>query len=110
MLKPEISLPVGLATAALVWAIFQTHLPNVTDVRASKPHNDTLDASRKMATWEAAGIVAGVSLIAHDPTVFIIGGTMVAVLDFTHRHANAVSPSTNKVAIPPSAGTAVTSS
>jgi hypothetical protein len=38
-LKPETSIEVGLATAALVWAVFQTHMPTLADTRSSKPNN-----------------------------------------------------------------------
>jgi hypothetical protein len=99
-LKPEISLPVAAATAALVWAVYQTHMPNVADVRGAAPNNGTIDTSRKITTWEAAGIVSAISLIAKDPTVFIIGGAMVVMLDFTHRHANATHPNTGQLVGP----------
>ena len=104
-LKPETSLTVGLATAALVWAVYQSHMPTTADVRASQPNNQIVDSQRKVSTWTAAGIVAAVSLISHDPTVFVIGGAMVIALDFTHRAANATSPSTNKIAYPASGST-----
>jgi hypothetical protein len=96
-LKAETSLTVGIATAALVWAIYQMHMPVTADVRASAPNNQAVDSQRAVSTWTAAGVVAAISLISHDPTVFVIGGAMVVALDFTHRHANAVSPSTNSV-------------
>jgi hypothetical protein len=96
-LKPETSLTVALATAALVWGVYSTHLPSVSDTRAAPQNNQVVDSSRKTATWTAAGIVAGVSLIAHDPNVFILGGAILVVLDFTHRSANAVTPGANKV-------------
>jgi hypothetical protein len=96
-LKPETSLTVGLATAALVWAIYQSHMPALADVRAANPNNTAVESTRKVATWEAAGIVAAISLIAHDPTVFVIGGAMVVILDFSHRSANVTSPATNQV-------------
>lgn len=105
MLKPETSLSVGLATAAVVWGVYNSHLPTVADTRAASPGNSAVEGSRQVATWTAAGIVAGISLIAKDPNIFIIGGTMVAVLDWTHRHANAVTPGVNKVMVPPTAST-----
>jgi hypothetical protein len=97
-MKAEQSLIVGLATAAVVYGVYQTNLPTTAAVRASTPDNQHVDSSRKAATWEAAAVVAGISLIAHDPTVFVIGGALVIMLDFTHRHANAVDNVTGKIA------------
>ena len=34
-LKPEISLSLAAATGALVWGIFQGHMPSTADVRAN---------------------------------------------------------------------------
>jgi hypothetical protein len=98
-LKPEISIPVGLATAALVYAVYSNATPSITEIRAAKPMDTDVEASRKLAAWTSAGIVGGVSLVAKDPTIFIIGGSMVIVLDWWHRHANAVDPMTGKATV-----------
>lgn len=103
MLKPETSLTVALATAAVVWGVYNSHMPMVADTRAAAPGNAAVEGTRKTATWTAAGIVGAISLIAKDPNIFILGGAMVVVLDWTHRHANAVTPGTNKVMVPPTA-------
>ena len=97
-LKAENSLMVGLATAAVVYGVYQVNLPTTASVRASSPNNQHVDTSRKAATWEAAAIVAGISLIAHDPTVFVIGGAVLIALDFSHRHANATDNVSGKIA------------
>ncbi len=97
-LKPEASLITGLAVATVVYAVYDHALPSVADSRSAPPNNVTLDKSRQTATLTAAAIVAGVSLIAKDPTIFVIGGTVLIALDFSHRHANAVNPQTNKIA------------
>lgn len=99
-LKPEVSLPVGLAVAALVYGIHSNATPPLTDIRAAKPGDSTIDASRRFATWTSAAVVAGVSLIAKDPTIFILGGTMVVVMDWATRHGNLVSPLSGKAAVP----------
>lgn len=98
MLKaPEVSIGVGLATAALVYGVYQNGLPTVADIRSLDAHNKDIDAAERGATWTAAAVVAGVSLIAKDPTVFTIGGTMVVAMAWYHRHANMVHPTTGKV-------------
>ncbi|HLI36950.1 MAG TPA: hypothetical protein VKV80_06365 [Streptosporangiaceae bacterium] len=96
-LKPEVSIGVGIGTAALVWSVYQTHLPTIADVRGAPAGNATVDSQRKVATAEAVGIVAAISLLSRDPTVFVIGGMMVIALDWSHRHANAVDHVTNRM-------------
>jgi hypothetical protein len=97
-MKAESSLIIGLATAAVVYGIYQVNLPTTAAVRASEPNNQHIESSRKAATWEAAAIVGGVSLLAHDPTVFVIGGAVLVLMDFTHRAANATDNVSGKIA------------
>lgn len=93
-LKPEVSIGTGLGVAGLVFAIYANATPNIADVRAADPGNQDIDATRKMAAFTSVGVVSGVSLIAKDPTVLIIGGAMVIAMDWWHRHANLVNPET----------------
>lgn len=95
-LKPEVSISVGLATAALVYSVYSNATPSITEIRAAKPNDSDVEASRKLAAWTSAGVVAAVSLISKDPTVFILGGAMVVAVDWWHRHANAVNPMVGK--------------
>lgn len=91
-LKPEISLPVGLAVGALVYGIYQNGLPPVVDIRTAPQNHPDVEAAERAAAWTSAAAVAGISLIAKDPTVFIIGGSMVIIMSWWHRHANNVNP------------------
>lgn len=100
-MKPEVSIGTGLAVAGLVYAIYSNATPPIADIRAGEPGNRDIDASRKLAAWSAVGVVSAVSLIAKDGTVFILGGTMVVMLDWWHRHANEVNPVTGKATYPP---------
>ena len=95
-LKPETSLIVGLGTATLVYGIYQAALPPIADVRVAESDNRDIQASERLASWTSAAVVAGVSLITKDPTIFILGGSMVIVLAWWHRHADQVSPLTGK--------------
>jgi|SRR6185437_5498717 len=101
-LKPEVSLPIALATGAVVWGVYQHFMPNVADVQATPAHNNVLNNSRREATWVSAGVVGGISLITKDPTIFIVGGAMVIALDFAHRHANSTHHVTGAVVPAPS--------
>jgi hypothetical protein len=100
-LKPEVSLGMAAATATIVWAIYDHNMPKAVDTRASASNNPAVDSQRRVASVTAAGVVAGISLLAKDPTIFIVGGSMVIALDWTHRHANVVDSTTNKVPQPP---------
>lgn len=100
-LKAEVSLPIALATGTVVWSIFQGALPSVADMRAAGKNDDTIEGSRRLAAWTAAGVVAGVSLLAKDPTVFVVGGSMVIAMDWWTRHANQVDPRTGKASTGP---------
>lgn len=92
MMKPEVSIPAGLATAALVYGIYGRGLPPMVDVRAAEADDNHVAAIRRQNAWMAAGVVGAVSLLAKDPTIFVIGGAMVIALDWSTRHANAVNP------------------
>jgi hypothetical protein len=96
MLKPEVSIPIALAVGTMVYAIHSNATPTLADMRAVPPGDDNLDASRRMATWTAAGAVGFTSLVAKDPNIFIVGGAMVVIMDFLSRWASNVNPDTGK--------------
>jgi hypothetical protein len=91
-LKPEISLGVGLATAAVVYGVYTTALPTIADARSLPPGNNDLVSSEKTAAWMSAAVVGAISLISKDPTVFILGGSMVVALSWWYKHSNEVNP------------------
>lgn len=93
-LKPDVSLGVALATGTLVYAIYQNATPTLADIRTADQYNSDISTARKGATWTAAAVVAGISLVSKDPGPFVLGGAMVIALDWFHRHADAVNPLT----------------
>lgn len=95
---PTVSIPVGLATAAIVVSVFQKTNPPIADIRVADSQSPALASSERTATWTATGIVAGISLVTKDPDIFIIGGITVIIMAWMHRHANAVAPETNRAA------------
>lgn len=96
LLKPEASLGLSLATATVVYGIYTAALPNVADARSIDQRNTDLEAAERLAGWTAAGVVAGISLLAKDPTIFIFGSGMVIAMSWWHRHADMVNPLTGK--------------
>jgi hypothetical protein len=102
MLKPEVSLPLAMATAVGVYAVFQVEAPNLADVKGASPHNKIAAKSITTAGWTAAGMTAGVSLLAKDYTIFVVGGMVTLALILKYKHANVTEPNTGKVVFPPS--------
>jgi hypothetical protein len=103
-LRPEVSLPVGLATAAVVWVVYDHALPSIADARVGGHDDPHLWSTEKSASLISIAVVGGISLIAKDPTVFIIGGAMTIALSWWHRHANMVDPATGKLNLGNAAG------
>lgn len=99
-LSRETSLGVGLATAALVWGVYNSALPSIAETRVNAAADDDLASAERMATWTSAAVVSGISLIAKDPTVFVMGGAMTVVLAWWHRHSNSLNPLTGSAVSP----------
>ena len=97
-LKIETSVLAGLATGTLVYGIYQAALPTTADIRTLEAQNTDVMKTEKIAAWTSAAVVSGVSLIAKDPTIFVIGGTVMVALSWMNRHANAVTPVMSAVA------------
>lgn len=107
-LKPEVSLQVAAATAAVVYGIFQVEVGgSVASVKNEQPHNSIIHGSVTTAGWTSAAVVAGISLLAKDPTVFVFGGAVAAALTWKYKHANLVHPQTGHVVMPSMPGTPV---
>jgi hypothetical protein len=102
-LKPNDSIMAGIGVAAVVVGINAVHLPTVAAASASDQGNMHLDKARSSSSIIAVAVVIGASLLAKDPTVFVIGGTTVVALDFAHRVANSRNKTTGTV---PGPGTA----
>lgn len=99
--KPEVSLGLGLATATVVYATYSNMTPSMADIRVGKPGDEHLETARKQAAWVSAGIVAGISLLAKDATIFIVGGTTVVIMDWLTRTNNWTNPLSGRVDVNP---------
>jgi hypothetical protein len=98
MLKQEDALLTGVAVAGLVTAISAIHMPMVASSRASAPDNKHIEASRRSAAVIGTVLVLGSwALAGFDPTVFVIGGSVVVALDITHRVANATDNQSGQI-------------
>lgn len=103
MLDRKTSLAVGLATAAIVYGIYDLVMPEVANCRAAEAGDAHLNSAEKAARWTSAGAVVGMTLITRDTTVFIIGAGMTIAMSWLYRHANQVDPVRGNAMLPNSA-------
>lgn len=99
-LKPDQEIMTSAAVLACVFGIFQMQAPNLANVKAAQPNNGVVHSSVKGAAWEATAIVAGISLLAKSPTIFVTGGLATVVLSWHYMYANSQSPATGKTVVP----------
>jgi hypothetical protein len=99
-LPKEYSLMGGLAVGAVVFAVHTNFTPTQADIQAMPAGLPDIDAAERKATWISAGVVAGISLLAKDPTIFVIGAAVTVAMAFTTRHANYVEGAMGKVLTP----------
>lgn len=87
-LKPEVSIMAGLATAALVFGIHQQATPRQADIQALPQGTPDIDRAEKAATWTSVVAVSGISLLARDPGIFIIGSGAVIAMSLWTKNSN----------------------
>lgn len=101
MARPEVSLPLAAATGTLVYAIYNRGLPTAADMRVGNAGDETIETIRKQNAWMAAAVVSGISLLAKDATVFVVGGAMLVGFDWFTRANNWTNPLSGRVDINP---------
>jgi hypothetical protein len=101
-LKPEVSITIAAATSAVVYGVFYVEVGHgLSDVKNAQPHNSVIQSTVTTAAWTSAAIVAGISLLSKDPTIFVVGGAVAAALTWKYKHANMVNPANGQVTFPP---------
>jgi hypothetical protein len=83
----ETSVLGGLAVAGVVYSVHSNFTPTQADIQGLPSGNHDIDGAERKATWLSIGIVSGVSLLAKDPTIFVIGSAMTVAMAFFTRHA-----------------------
>lgn len=97
-MKPEVSIPVALATGGVVVGVYSFMQPTAADQRTVQPNSDQagmLASSEQTALLVAIGVCGGISLIARDPAPFWVGGLVAVALSWAGRFARTVDPATN---------------
>lgn len=100
ILKPENSIVAGLATVGLVAGIYQLDAGPVSQVQASDAYHPANTSAIKKAGYTSLVLVAGVTLLARDPNILILGGAAIIAFSAHYRHSNMVNPGTGQVEAP----------
>ncbi|MER7953066.1 hypothetical protein ABTY59_37375 [Streptomyces sp. NPDC096079] len=87
-LKPEAGVLAGLAVAGVVLAIHQNATPSQADIQALPAGTPDIDKSERKATWMSVGVVSTISLLAKDPTIFVIGSMATVGMALWTRSSN----------------------
>lgn len=101
VLKPENSVVAGIATAGLVYSVYQMDLGTVSQVQATDANHPILEPNRKKAAYTSFILVAGLTLISRDANVGILGFLSIVAMEAHYRHAIMTDPATG-VLTPPS--------
>lgn len=100
MEKDAQSVLLAASVGAVVVGINQAVAPSLADVSASPPDDDIIAKNAKTAGWLSAGVVAGISLLMKDPTVFVIGSAITIGYVWWYNSANLSAPGRG-ASIPP---------
>ena len=105
VLKPENSMIAGLAVVGLVVANYNLHNGPVSSVALSPAEagSGSLTTTNKKSGWTSIVMVAGISLLAKDANIFILGMAAVIAMHSSYLHSIAVSPQVNAIVSGPAA-------
>ena len=101
VLKPEGSVVAGIATAGMVYAIYQMDMGPVSAVHMTDPNHPALESSRKKAGYTSFIAVAAITLIARDRNIGMLGFASIIAMEAHYRHA-IMADNTNQLVQPPS--------
>lgn len=104
-LSSENSIIASLASVALVIGIYQAKVGPVADVHASDAYDGNIQAAVRKAGWVSVIAVAGISLLAKDANIVILGGAAIIAEELTYRHALMTNPSSGQIQVSPTAYT-----
>jgi hypothetical protein len=105
VLKPENSVIAGLAVVGLVIANYNLEVGSMASVALSPAENGSgnLTTAAKKSGWTSIIMVAGVSLLAKDANIFILGMAAVIAMHSSVLHSIATSPQLGQIVAGPAA-------
>lgn len=100
ILKPENSVIAGIATAGVVFAVYQLSVGSVSGAQATDANHPVLESSRKKAGYTALIMVAALTLLTRDGNIGILGGSSIIAMELAYRHGIMAHPETGKMVNP----------
>lgn len=100
ILKPDQSVMAALATAAVVYSVYQLDIGTVANAQATDANHPALESAKKKAGYTALALVAGLTLITKDGNVGVIGFGSIIAMELHYRHAIMSSPETGRIQPP----------
>lgn len=91
-LDRSVSVMGSIATLAAVYAVHSNFTPPVADIQGMPAGVPDIDVAEKRATWTCIGVVSVISLLAKDPTIFVVGSAGTFGLSLATKHANWTEP------------------
>lgn len=89
---------VGVVVAAVDVGIYRHFVPSVSDIRTADAFNGDIEHAERTGLIVGSVFTLVVAGLAQSMKVFAVGGITLVALDFAIKHANAIDPSTGKMA------------
>jgi hypothetical protein len=102
-LRPADSITISLATGIGVAAIYNQDIGPVADVHQTQSGDQAINAAIKKAGWKSLLLVAGITLLARDLNVVLVGGSMVILEHTMYLHADMAAPHSGEIQANPAA-------
>jgi len=100
ILKPSESIMAALATAAVVYSVYQLDVGSVANAHATEANHPSLEAAKKKAGYTAFALVGALTLITKDGNVGVIGFGSIIAMELHYRQAIMSSPETGRIQPP----------
>jgi hypothetical protein len=96
----ERAVMLGVLTGIGNMLIFQHFLPPTVDERVADQFDDGAEKAEREALFFSIAFTAVVAGYVRNWHTFVIAGAAIVVVDFAHKHANAINPMTQTMQVP----------
>lgn len=98
LIPDERAVQLGVLVAIGNMFIFQHYLPPTVDERAGDQFDSMAESAEREALFMSVLFSAVVAGYVRNWHTFVIAGAGIVIVDFAHKHANAIHPATNTMA------------
>jgi hypothetical protein len=99
-LPDERAVQLGVLVAIGNLLIFQHYLPPVVDERAGDQFDTAAEKAEREALFVSIAFSAVVAGYVRNWHTFVIAGLGIVIVDFAHKHANAINPFSQTMQVP----------